>query len=317
METVGNNLNNENVPIKDREGKGMETGQECSTLKIAGIQMVCTDDPKKNLQKALNLINIAVEKGARIVCLQELFHTHWFPATKDERNFELAESLKGHLIRTLRKKAKDNSIVLLCPIFEKVMDGLYYNTTVVINKDGRILGSYRKNHLPDITYWEEGFYFAKGDLGFPVFHTKWADIGILMCWDNFFPEAARILALKGAQIIFCPTACAFASQKKWEQVIAANAINNGLFCFRVNRVGQENDLYFYGESFCVDPEGDFIAEPSGLTDAVVLANIDLGRIELTRRIWHFFKERRPEIYGEVIGEKLLDALNNLKPQKED
>ena len=194
------------------------------------------------------------------------------------------------------------------PIFERAMDGVYYNTSVVVNKDGTILGRYRKNHIPNLSCWEEGYYFSPGDLGFPVFHTEWAVIGVQMCWDNFFPEGARILALKGAQVIFCPTACAFASKGKWEKVISANAVNNGLFCFRINRVGKENGLDVYGQSFCTDPEGEFIAWPSGLTDAVILATIDLNKIEKTRRTWSFFKERRPEIYGEVVGRKWLEAL---------
>jgi len=274
-------------------------------FKVAGIQMICTEDRDKNLQKALGLIDIAYDNGAKIICLQELFHTHWFPATADEKNFALAESVPGEVIDRLKDRAKKMGIVLLCPIFEKTAECIYYNTTLVINTDGKILGKYRKNHLPNLPSWEEGYYFSRGDLGFPVFKTEWATIGIQMCWDNFYPEGTRILTLKGAQIIFCPTACAFASQKKWERVISANALNNGIFCFRVNRAGKENGLYFYGESFCVDPEGDFIAEPSGLTDAVVLAQIDLKKIEETRNKWNFFKVRRPEIYGEVVGQKLV------------
>ncbi len=286
----------------------MEKGIKKEPFKVAGIQMICSQDTEKNLEKALNLIDIASENEARIVCLQELFHTPWFPATTDEVNFALAETVSGRVISKLKEKAKEKGLILLCPVFEKVTEEIYYNTTFVIDKKGNILGKYRKNHIPNIPCWEEGYYFSKGDLGFPVFQTEWATIGIQMCWDNFFPEGSRILALKGAHIIFCPTACAYASQKKWEKVISANAINNGLFCFRINRVGEENGLYFYGESFCTDPEGDFVAEPSGLTDAVVLARIDIKKIEDTRKNWNFFKERRPEIYCEVTGYKWLEAI---------
>lgn len=280
-------------------------------FKIAGIQMTSQQDPDKNLEKALKLIDLADEQSAKIICLQELFHTPWFPARVDDKGFNLSETVPGEIITILIQKAKEKGIVLICPVFEKAMDGLYYNTAVVINSEGAILGKYRKNHIPNLTFWEEGYYFSHGDLGFPVFQTQWATIGIQICWDNFFPEGTRILALKGAQIIFCPTACAFASQSKWERVISANAVNNGLFCFRVNRVGKENGLDFYGKSFCVDPEGDFVAGPSGLTDAVVLATIDLAKIEQTRKTWNFFKERRPEIYGEVVGKKWLEALKNM------
>ncbi|MGA1841204.1 MAG: nitrilase-related carbon-nitrogen hydrolase [bacterium] len=295
------------------EEKGIE--KKDRKVKVAGIQMVCHQEPERNLEKTLKLIDLASEQGAAIICLQEFFHTPWFPAKADEKNFGLSETVSGNMISVLRDKAKEKKVVIISPIFEKAMDGLYYNTTVVINKGGKILGMYRKNHIPNIAYWEEGYYCSRGDLGFPVFHTDSAVIGIQMCWDNFFPEGTRILALKGAQIIFCPTACAFASQSKWEKVISANAMNNGLFCFRVNRVGKENGLDFYGQSFCVDPEGEFVAGPSGLTDAVVLAQLDLGKIEETRQTWNFFKERRPEIYGEVIGKNWLEALNNMMPLK--
>ncbi|MGA1796075.1 MAG: nitrilase-related carbon-nitrogen hydrolase [bacterium] len=298
----------------DEEHKEGNTTEDHS-VKIAGIQMVCHQDTAKNVQKALGLIDMAVEQGARIICLQEFFHTPWFPAGADEASFRFAEAMSGPVVSDLRKKAREKKVVLVSPVFEKAMDGLYFSTTVVIDADGKVAGKYRKNHIPNVPCWEEGYYCGRGDLGFPVFSTRWAVIGVQMCWDNFYPEGCRILALKGAQVIFCPTACAFASQGKWEKVIAANAVNNGVFCFRVNRVGKENGLDFYGQSFCVDPEGEFIAGPSGLTDAVVLASVDLSRIEDTRRTWNFFKERRPEIYGEVVGSEWLKALNNMVSKK--
>lgn len=291
-----------------KEGKGKNEKAQKGPFKVAGIQMTCVREIDKNLEKAIKLIDLAVDKGAKIVCLQELFHAPWFPACADEKGFNLSVSDSDDLMTALKNKAREKGVVLVAPLFERAIDGLYYNTAVLFNKDGKVLGRYRKNHIPNLSKWEEGYYFSPGDLGFPVFHTEWAVIGVQMCWDNFFPEGARILALKGAQIIFCPTACAFASKSKWEKVISANALNNGLYCFRVNRVGKENGLDFYGQSFCADPEGDFIAGPSGLTDAVVLATIDLDRIEETRRIWSFFKERRPEIYGEVVGRNWLEAL---------
>ena len=295
------------------EKVGNEDQKKDQSVKVAGIQMACHSETDKNLEKVLNLINMAAEQDAKIICLQEFFHTPWFPAKADENLFSLSETLSGPIVSSLKEKAKEKGIVIVAPIFEKVMDGLYYSTAVVINTDGSVLGTYRKNHIPNVTYWEEAYYCSRGDLGFPVFHTEWATIGIQMCWDNFFPEGSRILALKGAQIIFCPTACAFASQNKWEKVISANAMNNGLFCFRVNRVGQENGLDFYGQSFCVNPEGEFMTGPSGLTDAVVLAQIELSKIVQTRQTWNFFKERRPEIYGEVLGKNWLEALNNMMP----
>ena len=229
-------------------------GEYCF-MRVAGIQMKCHPDPEQNVQKALYLLQMAAEKGVQMACFQELFHTHWFPREKDKKNFILAEEMHGSLAKILKQKAKELQMVIIAPIFEKEDDS-YYNTCLVIDQNGILLGAYRKNHLPQIPLWEETFYFSPGNLGLPVFRTQLATLGIQMCWDNFFPEGARILALKGAQIIFCPTACAFASYQKWERMIAANAIANGVFCFRVNRVGEEGEQHFYGRSFCIDPNGN-------------------------------------------------------------
>ena len=271
-------------------------------MKVAGIQMKCFTDPEQNIQKAVYMLKMAAEEKARIVCFQELFYTHWFPKGKDERNFVLAEEIHGPLIKTLKQKAKELQIVIVAPIFERE-DKTYYNSCVVIDQNGVLLGVYRKNHLPQIPLWEETYYFSVGNLGFPVFHTQSATIGIQMCWDNFFPEGARILALKGAQIIFCPTACAFASYQKWEKMIAANAIANGVFCFRVNRVGDEGEQHFYGRTFCIDPNGHSMMKPSSHHDGIIMADIDLGLIDKVRKGWSFLKDRRPEIYTEVVQQK--------------
>jgi len=270
-------------------------------LKICGIQMACGEDKQKNLQKAVRLAELAVEKGAKIIGFQELFNTHWFPKDIDQRNFSLAEPINGQSIQMMRKVAKEKSAVLICPLFEEGIEGVYYNTAVVINADGKVLGAYRKVHIPQIPLWEEKSYFSPGDKGFPVFHTKYAKIGVQICWDNFFPEGTRILALKGAQIIFAPTAAAFASHHKWETIIRAHAIANGVFIFRVNRVGSEEKQDFYGKSFCVTPEGELVDRPSGMQEGIVFANIDLGDIGMTRREWTFLRDRRPEVYGELAG----------------
>jgi len=270
-------------------------------LRICGIQMACVEDKEKNLQKAVRLAELAAEKGAKIIGFQELFNTHWFPKDINQRNFALAEAMDGHSIQTMRRVAKEHSAVLICPFFEEGIEGVYHNTAVVINADGKVLGGYRKVHIPQIPLWEEKFYFSPGDTGFPVFHTKYAKIGVQICWDNFFPEGTRILALKGAQIVFAPTAAAFASQQRWETVIRAHAITNGLFVFRVNRVGSEERQDFYGKSFCVTPEGDLIDKPSGMQEGIVFANIDVKEIGVTRREWTFLRDRRPEVYRELTG----------------
>ena len=269
-------------------------------LKIAGIQFFADHDKCKNIEKAKNLISIAAENGANIVCLGELFNTIWFPKETNEELFSLAEDEDGETISNIRKVAKENNLIVISPIFEIGKDGKYYNSAFVIDENGDILGKYRKIHIPNIPLWEEKFYFSPGNLGFPVFKTKYANIGIQICWDNFFPEGARILALKGAEIIFLPTAAAFASQYKWKTLVSANAISNGMFIFRINRVGKEEKQHFYGKSFCVSPEGELLDEPSGNGEGIALVNIDLNEIEIVRKEWNFMRDRRGEVYKEIL-----------------
>ncbi len=268
-------------------------------IKLAGIQISCSEEKERNIEKAIQFAKIAIEKGAHILCFQELFSTHWFPREMDKRHFLLAETMEGPTILRMKRLAKEFEVVLICPIFEEGEEGRYYNSAVVIDADGETLGCYRKIHIPQIPLWEEKFYFSPGNLGFPVFKTKFAVIGVQICWDNFFPEGSRILALKGAQIIFSPTAAAFASQRKWETMISSHAISNGLYMFRVNRVGSEEKQDFYGRSFCVSPEGEFLDKPTGMKEAIALIEIDLKKIEKVRREWPFFKDRRPEVYQEI------------------
>jgi N-carbamoylputrescine amidase len=271
-------------------------------IKVAGIQMFCSEEKERNVDKAVRLAEIAAEKGAQIICFQELFSTHWFPREMDRRHFTLAENLKGPSLGRMRDVARTHEIAVVCPFFEEGEEGGFYNTAVVVDAGGEILGRYRKIHVPQIPLWEEKYYFAPGNLGFPVFRTKFATLGVQVCWDNFFPEGSRILALKGAQIIFSPTAAAFASQKRWETVISGNAISNGVFVFRVNRVGSEEKQDFYGKSFCVSPDGEMVDRPTGMKEGIALVEMDLGDVERVRREWSFFKDRRPETYGEILGE---------------
>ena len=271
-------------------------------IKVAGVQMFCSEEKERNVEKAVRLAQIAAEKGAQIICFQELFTTHWFPKEMDRKHFTLAENLKGPSLGRMREVARAHEIAMICPFFEEGEEGGFYNTAVVFDAGGEILGRYRKIHVPQIPLWEEKYYFAPGNLGFPVFHTKFATVGIQVCWDNFFPEGSRILALKGAQIIFSPTAAAFASQRRWEAVISGNAISNGVFVFRVNRVGSEEKQDFYGKSFCASPEGEMVDRPTGMKEGIALVEIDIGDVERVRREWSFFKDRRPETYGEILGE---------------
>ena len=263
--------------------------------------MHSTKYKEKNIDKAIGLLNIAAERGAKIICYHELFNTHWFPFDVSEDHFELAESEDGLTISKMREAAKQNKVTLICPIFEKDKNGNYYNTAFVIGNDGKLIGKYQKTHLPQIPHWEEKFYFDTGETGFNVFRSQSVNFGILICWDNFFPEAARILALKGAQIIFCPTAAAFASHGKWETAIRANSIVNGVYAFRVNRVGKENNiLNFYGKSFCSGPDGSLLDEPAGSQEGVVMVDIDIKEIKKVRKTWSFFKERKKELYKEML-----------------
>jgi N-carbamoylputrescine amidase len=189
-------------------------------------------------------------------------------------------------------------ITLVCPLFEREGEDEYYNTAFVIGPDGGLLGKYRKLHIPALPLWEEKYYFRPGNLGLPVFESQGLAFGIQLCWDNFFPEGARQMALQGAQLVFCPNAAAFASTRKWEIVMSATAIVNNIYLFRVNRVGREQKQDFYGRSFCVNPEGEMLMPPSGMGNSVIMADIDPGLIDEVRREWAFFGDRRTEVYGE-------------------
>ena len=268
-------------------------------IKLAGIQISCSEEKERNIEKAVRFARIAIEKGGHVICFQELFTTHWFPREMNKRYFSLAEKMDGPTIGTMRKLAKEYGVVLICPIFE-IEDESFYNSAIIIDADGEILGSYRKIHVPQIPLWEERYYFSSGNHGFPVFKTKFAPIGVQICWDNFFPEGSRILALKGAKVLFSPTAAAFASQRKWETVISSNAIANGVYIFRVNRVGSEEKQDFYGKSFCTSPEGELLDKPTGMKDSIALIEIDLKNIDQTRKEWPFFNDRKPDSYKEIL-----------------
>lgn len=269
-------------------------------LKLAGIQFSCTSEKSRNLAKAIELVRFAAEREAHIACFPELCITSWFPSGKSDDAFNLAEAVPGITTEALGEVAAEVGMVIICPLFER--DGeQYFNSAVVIGADGNIAGVYRKVHVPDIPLWQERYYFQPGDGGFPVFHVQTGGgevcLAVQMSWDNFFPEGSRALALQGAQVIFAPSAAAYDSQPRWEKVLCANAIANGLFVFRVNRVGVEGVQEFYGKSFCADPDGELVVEPSGDYDGVILAEIDLSLIQEVRNEWRFFHDRRHEEYG--------------------
>ncbi len=270
-------------------------------VKIAGIQMNCCREKEQNVKKALRLASIAADGGAKIICFQQLANTHWFPADIQAEHFAMAEEVPGPTTALMQEMARRCEAAIVLPLFEKDPSGVYYSTAVVIDAGGEILGKYRKVHVPQIPFWEEKAYFQPGNLGFPVFSTRYARVGVQICWDNFFPEGGRILALKGAQVIFSPTAAAFDSQAKWEKVICSNAATSGVYIFRVNRVGKESKQHFYGKSFCATPDGELVDQPSGAQEGVVMAEIDLSEIERTRRVWTFWRDRRPEMYQDLVS----------------
>ncbi len=274
-------------------------------LKVAGIQIHCTADKSKNLEKAQRLARIAAERGARMICFPELFSTPWFPADIQAENFSLAEEIPGPTTEIMQKLARELEAVLILNFFEKCRSRQFFNTALAVDADGEIVGKYRKIHVPQIPLWEEKAYFAPGDLGFPVFQTRFARVGVQICWDNFFPEGTRILSLRGAQVVFAPTAAAFASQEKWVRAICANAAFNGIYIFRVNRVGKEAKQHFYGKSFCASPEGELVDGASGAQEGVVLTEMDLSEIERTRRVWTFLRDRRPEVYGDLVKQEKI------------
>lgn len=270
-------------------------------LKLAAIQVSATSDPERNLRKAAQFLEAAAQRGARIACFPELFSLPWFPAAQDDGAFVLAESADGPLAEGVARLAREHKIAVVCPFFERAGEGRYYNSALVLDARGERVGLYRKVHVPDLPLWEERHYFSPGDRGFPVFEVEGLKVGVQICWDNFFPEGFRCLALAGAQVVFLPTAAAFASQERWLAMAVSHAVANGLYVVRVNRVGKEAHQDFYGHSFCVKPDGELASEPIGRNEGVLLVDVDPRELERARRTWPFLKDRRPREYASLVG----------------
>jgi N-carbamoylputrescine amidase len=275
-----------------------------STISIGLVQMVCSPDASKNLEKAVDSIRAAAKQGAQIICLPELFLTQYFCQTEDPDNFSLAEPLPGPTSTTLSNLAKELQVVLIVPLFEKRTQGIYHNTAIVIDADGSIAGTYRKMHIPDDPCFFEKFYFTPGDTGFKSFSTRYGKVGVLICWDQWFPEAARLTALSGAQFLFYPTAIGYqdedakVSQQQisaWETIQKSHAISNGVFLASVNRVGRENALTFWGKSFICNPFGEVIGQAED-EPQILIAKCPLSEIESTRQNWPFLRDRRVDAY---------------------
>jgi len=294
--------------------------------KVGLVQMAMSADPDENLKHAIARVEEAARQGARLVCLPELFRSRYFAQVEDPALFDLAEPVPGPSTEALGKVAKRAGVVVIAPVFERRAPGLYHNTAAVIDADGRLAGLYRKMHIPDDPAYYEKFYFAPGDLGFRTFDTQVGRIGTLVCWDQWYPEGARLTALQGAHILFYPTAIGWHPRERqqhgaeqldaWRTIQRSHAIANGLFVAAVNRVGHErpaegardraDGIEFWGSSFLADPFGVVVTEAPRDREAVLVAEVDLARIEEVRRGWPFLRDRRIDAYA-GIGERFLDA----------
>jgi N-carbamoylputrescine amidase len=278
-------------------------------LRLGLIQMSCAADPAANLDKAVARIEEAAGRGATVMCLQELFRSQYFCQSERNEMFDLAEPIPGPTTERLGRVAATHKVVVIASIFERRAQGVYHNSAVVIDELGRIGGLYRKMHIPDDPGYYEKFYFAPGDLDFIAHRTSHGSLGVLICWDQWFPEAARLTALSGAQILFYPTAIGWSPemspgvrariQNAWETVQRGHAIANGVFVAAVNRTGREGDLEFWGNSFVADPFGEVIARAEASKEETLVVDCDLNLIEETRRDWPFLRDRRIDAYQDL------------------
>jgi N-carbamoylputrescine amidase len=280
------------------------------------VQMRCGEDPAANLDRALAGVEEAAGRGARVVCLPELFRSPYPCQDEDPARFDWAEPIPGPTSEALSKAAAAREVVILASLFERRAPGVYHNTTVTLDADGREVGRYRKMHIPDDPLYYEKFYFTPGDLGFRASATRHGRLGALVCWDQWFPEAARLTALAGAEILFYPTAIGWqfdeapeedaAQHDAWETVQRGHAIANGVFVATVNRVGREGSIRFWGQSFVADPFGRVLARASDRDEEVLVVECDLAAVERVRRHWPFLRDRRIDAYGD-LGRRLRDT----------
>jgi N-carbamoylputrescine amidase len=288
-------------------------------LKVGLLQTSCSADTEANLKKTLAAAGRAAEQGARIICTQELFRSQYFCQSEDHKYFALAEPIPGPTTEAFQELAKKYETVIVASLFEKRAAGVYHNTAVVIDADGALLGRYRKMHIPDDPLYYEKFYFTPGDLGFQAWRTRYACIGVLVCWDQWYPEAARLTALQGAEILFYPTAIGWHPAEKaeqgqrqhdaWETIQRSHAIANGCYVAAPNRVGHEKlsgeGIEFWGQSFVAGTSGEILARASTANEEVLVVSLDLGQVELTRTHWPFLRDRRIDAYGELT-KRLID-----------
>ena len=290
------------------------------TFNLGLVQMACGEQVSENRDHATAYVQTAARRGAHIVCLQELFTTQYFCQREDTGVFDFAETIPGPTTTRFGELAADLGIVLVVPLFERRAPGVYHNSVVVFDADGTIVGRYRKNHIPDDPLYYEKFYFTPGDLGYPVFNTRFARIGPLICWDQWFPEAARLSSLGGAELLVFPSAIGWHPAEResegpsqldaWQTIQRGHAIANGVFVAAVNRVGHEGPpeagLDFWGRSFVCDPMGQLVGVASADRDDVVVVTCDRGAIERQRREWPFLRDRRVDTYDDLTA-RLLET----------
>ena len=289
------------------------------SVTVGLLQMACSADPEANLQKAMAAAERAAKQGAQIICTQELFRSQYFCQTEDHKYFDLAEPIPGPTTAAFQVLAKTREVVIIVSLFEKRAPGVYHNTAVIIDADGSVLGRYRKMHIPDDPLYYEKFYFTPGDLGFRSWQTRYARIGVLICWDQWYPEAARLTALQGAEILFYPTAIGWHPGEKaehgqrqhdaWETVQRGHAIANGCYVAVPNRVGHEklsgDGIEFWGQSFAVGASGELLSRATAEKEQELIVELDLSKVEQTRTHWPFLRDRRIDAYADITR-RLVD-----------
>ena len=283
------------------------------TVKLGLIQTAGSADPDANLKKTLAFAGRAAQRGAQIICTQELFRSQYFCQSEDHKNFKLAEPIPGPTTDAFCELARKHKVVVIASLFEKRAAGVYHNTAAIIDADGSLLGIYRKMHIPDDPLYYEKFYFTPGDLGFKAWPTRYGKIGVLICWDQWYPEAARLTALQGAQILFYPTAIGWHPGEKkkygerqhdsWETIQRSHAIANGCYVAVANRIGHEKlagrGIEFWGQSFVAGTSGEILAKAGAAKEEILIVPVDLAAVDVTRTHWPFLRDRRIDAYGNL------------------
>ena len=300
----------------------MKRPASSTVVRLGLVQTACGPDPAKNLRRTLSLVEQAAQGGAQIVCTQELFRSQYFCQSEDHANFKLAEPIPGPSTEAFRRLARRHRVVIVASLFEKRAAGVYHNTAAIIDADGSLLGRYRKMHIPDDPLYYEKFYFTPGDLGYRAWQTRYGKIGVLICWDQWYPEAARLTAMQGAEILFYPTAIGWHPSEKakagpnqhsaWELIQRSHAVANGCYVASINRIGHEvlagvggDGIEFWGQSFVAGTSGEILAKASANKEETLIVPVELGQVDTARTHWPFLRDRRIDAYA-GLTHRLID-----------